>query len=118
MANLPIVVGENALITTNLKQADGVSDLAVADIAEITVELVQNDETKKTWEYDGSTWSTGFRSSGASQVQIELEIEDSTQLEAGAASLRWDIRVTNADFFVAGVQRSIVTEEVFDVTES
>lgn len=118
MANLPIVIGENALITTDLKQADGVSDLAVADIASITVQLMQNDAEIKAWTYNGTTWTTGFRASDTSQVQIELEVADSEKLEAGTASLQWDIRVTNADFFVAGVQRSIVTEEVFDVSES
>ena len=125
MALEPIVIGENALITRNLKQANGTDELLIADIISMTVELIQDDLVKKTWTFeqndDGESddeWSTGFRQSDVSQVQIELLVATSATLEAGTASLRWIISAVNPEMFVSGQQTSITDEDVFEVVES
>lgn len=119
MAAETIVIGENPLITRALKQSDGVTDLLLSEISVMTVQLIQDDVVKKTWTYENpDEFTNGLQQSGSSEVEIEIEVATSETLEVGEAIMRWDISVINPLFFVSGLARSIVDEELLNVVES
>jgi hypothetical protein len=106
---LAIHLGENAIIKRSLTQSDG-SPLLVSNINSAEVQAIQAGQVLKTWTYASSSFSSGFSSSGASE--LEVQIESSLVKAAGLVQLRWVLKYTNASFTVdGGMQVSVFVED-------
>lgn len=92
-------------------KADGTS-LLLANVSELTAEIIQKGEVKEMLTYPSSKLREG---TSTSQIELELSTDVSATLQKGRVTVRWTIVGANALFQHEGIQKDIITEDVLTV---
>lgn len=105
-----IKVGENAIIKKNLFYEDGTTPLLIADLSLLKVELRQNNKVMAAYTYAPTpdpVQGQVREGDTASQVEVELTKDVSSQLLPGVLSLRIIMEKVDAEFVVDSVLKDI-----------
>jgi hypothetical protein len=106
-----ITQGENCIIRRNLKRADK-TPLQLAETSLLKAEIIQDGTVLETLTYPVAKLRQGQTSS---QAELEVTTDVTNKFRKGKVSVRWEIRINNAEFDVENFQSDKITEVVFDV---
>lgn len=107
-----IAQGENAIVRRNLLKADGTA-LLLSTLTLLRAEIIQSGTVIETNTYPSAKLRQG---GSTSQAELEVTTDISAKFKKGRASIRWTIQANSAVFTAEGIQKDIISEDVFDVT--